>query len=66
MGYTTKIQKVDRPTNTSFYVNLPAAIGQSLEIEKGEEFEWIIEDRNTLILKRLKPPPKRKTKTAKN
>ena len=66
MGYITKIQKVDRPTNTSFYVNLPAAIGQSLEIEKGEEFEWIIEDKNTLILKRQKKMKKRKYKTAKN
>jgi antitoxin component of MazEF toxin-antitoxin module len=66
MGYVTKIQRVDRPTNQSFYFNLPAALGQSLEIEKGEEFEWIIENKNLLILKRLKPPKKRKLKNAKD
>ena len=66
MGYKTKIQKVDRPTNQSFYVNLPAALGQSLEIEKGEEFEWIIENKNLLLLKRLNPTKKRVLKNSKD
>ncbi len=26
MGYKTKIQKVERPTNQSYYVNLPSAL----------------------------------------
>lgn len=51
MGYPVKLQKVDRPTNRSFYVNLPAA----LELDKGEELEWFVEDKNTLILRRKKP-----------
>ena len=55
MGYKTKIQKVQRPTNKSFYVNMPAAIAEALEIEKGEEFEWTVEDKNTLVLKRVNP-----------
>jgi hypothetical protein len=50
-----KIQKVQRPTNKSFYVNMPAAIAEALELEKGEEFEWTIEDKNTLVLKRVNP-----------
>jgi antitoxin component of MazEF toxin-antitoxin module len=54
MGYITKIQKVERPTNKSFYVNLPSAVAQALEIEKGELFEWIIENKNLLLLKRMK------------
>lgn len=58
MGYKVKIQKVERPTNNSFYVNFPLAIAESVKIEKGEEFEWFIEDKNTFILKRIK-----KTKT---
>ena len=57
MGYRVKIQKVERPTNTSFYVNLPAAIAEATVIEKGELMEWVIEDRNTFALKRLKPRP---------
>ena len=55
MGYKIKIQKVQRPTNKSFYVNMPAAIAEALSIEKGEEFEWTIEDKNTLVLKRVIP-----------
>jgi len=54
VGYRVKIQKVERPTNTSFYVNLPAAIAEATVIEKGELMEWFIEDRNTFVLKRLK------------
>jgi len=62
MGYPVKIQKVERPTNRSYYLNLPVAVAEALNISKGEEFEWLIEDKNTLILKRLKRSPKKKTR----
>ena len=55
MGYLVKIQKVDRPTNRSFYVNLPVVMAEALSIEKGEEFDWTVEDKNTLVLSRRKP-----------
>lgn len=55
MGYKVKIQKVQRPTNNTFTLNVPAAIAESLEMEKGEVYEWIIEDKNTLVLKRVVP-----------
>jgi len=54
LGYNVKIQKVERPTNTSFYVNLPAAIAEATDVQKGEEMEWLVEDRNTFILKRIR------------
>ena len=54
MGYKVKIQKVERPTNNSFYVNFPLAIAESVKIKKGEEFEWFVEDKNTFVLKRIK------------
>ena len=54
MGYKVKIQKVDRGNTKSFYVNFPAAVAESAQIEKGEEMEWIIEDRNSFVLKRIK------------
>ena len=54
MGYTVKIQKVERPTNTSFYVNFPAAIAEAAQVRKGETMEWLVEDRNTFILKRTR------------
>jgi hypothetical protein len=54
MGYKVKIQKVERPTNNSFYINFPLAIAEAVKVEKGEEFEWFVEDRNTFVLKRIK------------
>jgi hypothetical protein len=61
MGYLVKIQKVQRPTNRSYYVNLPVVVAEALSIEKGEEFQWSIEDKNTLVLARLKPHRSRKS-----
>jgi len=60
MGYLVKIQKVERPTNRSYYVNLPVVVAEALSIEKGEEFQWSIEDKNTLVLARRKPHKSRK------
>ena len=55
MGYLVKIHKVDRPTNRSFYVNLPVVLAEALNVDKGEAFQWLIEDKNTLLLLRVKP-----------
>ena len=60
MGYKIKIQKVQRPTNKSYYVNMPAAIAEAIGLEKGEEMEWEIENKNLLVLKRVKPKKMRK------
>ena len=60
MGYRVKIQKVERPTNRSFYVNLPVAVAEALNVDKGEDFEWLIEDKNTLVLSRVKRKKMRK------
>jgi hypothetical protein len=54
MGYKVKIQRVDRGKTKSFYVNFPAAVAESAEIVKGEDMEWVIEDKNNFILKRIK------------
>lgn len=59
MGYQVKIQKVQRPTNRSFYVNLPVALAEALQVDKGDVFEWFIEDNNTLVLVRKQKIPKR-------
>ncbi len=52
MGYLVKVQKVDRPTNQSYYVNLPVVLAEAIELHKGEPWEWLIEDKNTLLLVR--------------
>lgn len=55
MGYVAKVQRVDRGKTKSFYINLPAAVAEACNIIKGEEMEWIVEDKDTFMLKRVKP-----------
>lgn len=54
MGSKVKIQRVERRKTKSFYVNFPAAVAEAGQIIKGEEMEWLIEDRDTYVLKRIK------------
>lgn len=63
MGYEVKVQKVERPTNRSYYVNLPAAVADALDIQKAEVFEWSIESKNILVLSRKKKSRPRKLKS---
>ena len=62
MGYKVKLQKVSRPTNNTFFVTLPVVLVKTMELVKGEEFEWVLEDKNTLVLRRKKLVEKRKLK----
>ncbi len=52
MGYKSKIQLIDRGISRQYYVTLPSAIAQAMDFKKGESFEWNIEDKDTLILRR--------------
>jgi hypothetical protein len=54
MGYKIKVQKVDRPTNRSYYVNLPVVLAESLGVKKGEAWQWRVQDQNTLVFSRVK------------
>jgi antitoxin component of MazEF toxin-antitoxin module len=54
MGHLIKIQRVERGRTKSYYVNFPAALAEAAQIEKGEEFEWLVEDKNAFLLKRKK------------
>ena len=54
MGYIIKVQKVERPTNRSYYVNLPVVLAQSLPVNKGEQWEWSVQDKDTLMFSRVK------------
>ena len=57
-----KLQKVERPTNRSYYINFPVALAEAMGMEKGEVFEWLIEDKNTLLFKRVISKPMNKLK----
>jgi antitoxin component of MazEF toxin-antitoxin module len=52
MGYPTKIQLIKRSKSEQWYINLPSALAQAMEFERGEMVEWTIEDKQKLILKR--------------
>ena len=59
-GYLIKVQKVERPTNRSYYLNLPVVLAEAMEIKKGEEMKWLVEDKNMLLLcRKQKKPPRR-------
>lgn len=66
MGYTVKIQKVERPTNRTYYVNLPVVIVEAINLEKGELLEWLIENKNTLVLQRVKTKSQKKLRSVKS
>jgi bifunctional DNA-binding transcriptional regulator/antitoxin component of YhaV-PrlF toxin-antitoxin module len=52
MGFPTKIQLIKRTASEQWYINFPSAVAQAMEFEKGEVVEWVVEDKNKLILKR--------------
>ena len=37
MGYKVKIQKIERATNKTYYVNFPGAFADAIDLEKGED-----------------------------
>jgi bifunctional DNA-binding transcriptional regulator/antitoxin component of YhaV-PrlF toxin-antitoxin module len=54
MGYVTKVQVIERANQTrQYYLICPAPLAQALELEKGEAIDWVVEDRNHLVLRRV-------------
>src|SRR4030095_8936830 len=44
MGFISKVQVIQRgEKNRQYYFICPAALAQALEIQKGEEIEWVVE-----------------------
>ena len=62
MGYITKLQVIERKNNTrQFYLVCPAPLAQALELEKGEDLEWVVQDKQTLIIRRAAKEQPRRT-----
>jgi bifunctional DNA-binding transcriptional regulator/antitoxin component of YhaV-PrlF toxin-antitoxin module len=66
MGYVTKVQVIERQNQTrQFYVMVPAPLAEALELEKGEEVEWVVEDKHRLTVRRrgggTRPPGRAKS-----
>jgi hypothetical protein len=67
MGYPTKVQLIKRKDSKQWYINFPAAVARAMEFVRGEVVEWIVEDKEYLVLRRTAPPPavmKKKRKRA--
>ncbi len=56
MGAPTRVQLIARKHSQQWYVNFPAAIAQALQFERGEIVEWLVEDKQYLILRRQRVP----------
>jgi len=54
MGYKTKIQLIQRKDSQQWLFNIPSAIGAALELKKGETLDLTINNKNSLIVRRLK------------
>jgi hypothetical protein len=53
MGYHSKLQVIERGGhNRQYYLICPAPLAAALELEKGEELEWVLKDRHTFEIRR--------------
>lgn len=46
------MQLINRKASQQWYVNMPAAVAEAMEFQKGEVVEWIVDDQQHLVLKR--------------
>jgi len=54
MGYITKVQIIERANDTrQYYFICPAPLAQAMEFFKGEQIDWAIEDRDTIVIRRI-------------
>jgi hypothetical protein len=61
MAYVSKLQVIQRGgQNRQYYLICPAPLAAALEMEKGEELEWVIKDRNTLEIRRAQASARNK------
>ncbi len=56
MGFPTKVQLIQRKESQQWYINFPSVVAQAMEFQRGEVVEWIVEDKNRLLLRRRKVP----------
>ena len=61
MAYFTKLQMIQRGgQNRQYYLICPAPLAAALEMEKGENLEWVIKDRNTFEIRRVQTDTRKK------
>jgi len=61
MAYSTKLQVIQRGgQNRQYYLICPAPLAAALDMEKGEELEWVVKDRYTFEIRRVQARRKAK------
>jgi hypothetical protein len=64
MAYFSKLQVIQRGgQNRQYYLICPAPLAAALDMEKGEELEWVIKDRNTFEIRRTQAARRNARKT---
>jgi hypothetical protein len=56
MGFPTKVQLIQRKESEQWYINFPSAVAQAMDFSKGETVEWVVADRENLIMHRREAP----------
>ncbi len=57
MAFPTKVQLIQRKKSEQYYINFPSAVAQMMDFTKGEQVQWSLHDRSTLVLERPQAPP---------
>jgi antitoxin component of MazEF toxin-antitoxin module len=64
MGYLSRVQVIQRGNGSrQFYIMCPAPLAEALEIQKGEQIDWVIQDKYTIEIRRERPVKTRKGET---
>jgi len=61
MGYITRVQVIERAKGSrQFYIMCPSPVAEALELKKGEQIDWVIQDKYTIEIRRERPAKGRK------
>ena len=64
MGYLTRVQVIERKGGSrQFYIMCPSPLAEALEIQKGEQIDWVVQDKYTIEIRRERPAKARKGET---
>lgn len=55
MGSVSKVRCIQRKDGEQWYVELPSAVAEAMELAPGEEIEWVIVDKEDLLVRRVEP-----------
>lgn len=61
MGYLTRVQVIERAKGSrQFYIMCPSPLAEALELQKGEQIDWVIQDKYAIEIRRERPGKARK------